>query len=93
MIVGYQRDGPKDARQGRTLFTSAGPWRNSGPLYLSISVDRNRYTFSYGYPNPSRDRRPPVWKTLGTIESDSLTTKTAGGFVGSVFGLLAATGE
>ncbi|MES2987226.1 MAG: glycoside hydrolase family 43 protein [Pseudomonadota bacterium] len=92
MITVDQRDGPKDPKQGKTLFTAQQD-RFVGPLTFRIAVDKNRYVFSYGTPSRSRSLKPPVWKTLGTIETDSLTTKTAGGFVGSVFGLLAATGE
>ncbi|RYD58839.1 MAG: glycoside hydrolase family 43 protein [Sphingomonadales bacterium] len=88
-----QRDGPKTPRLGKTLFSAEDARIHSGPLYLRIAVDKNRYTFSYGRPHPARNYNPAIWKTLGTVETDSLTTSTAGGFVGSVFGLLAATGE
>ncbi|RYY29412.1 MAG: glycoside hydrolase family 43 protein [Sphingomonadales bacterium] len=92
VITVDQRDGPKDAKQGKTLFTALDD-RAEGPLYFRIEVDKNRYSFSYGTPNTARSRKPPIWKELGLIQSDSLTTKIAGGFVGSVFGLFAATGE
>ena len=93
LVTVDQRDGPETPRLGRTIFTRENPRLGGGPIYLKIAVDKNRYSFSYGYPSPARNRRPPIWKSLGSVTTDSLTTKTAGGFVGSVFGLFAATGE
>lgn len=83
-----QREGKDAPRGGKTLFTA--PATPGQPLQLRISVQDNRYRFDYA---PVRGRAAPVWKTLGSVQTDALTTKVAGGFVGSVFGMLAATGE
>ncbi|MDG2534067.1 glycoside hydrolase family 43 protein [Sphingomonas sp. HITSZ_GF] len=80
-----QREGPNSPKLGTTLFTAPAP---SGPTRLRIAVQGRRYTFSYAALGTSH-----AWKQLGTVETDSLTTKVAGGFVGSVFGLFAGQGE
>ena len=60
----------------------------AGALRLRIAVQGRSYAFSYAAPGGK-----PAWQRLGTVETDSLTTKVAGGFVGSVFGLFAGAGE
>ncbi len=80
-----QREGPASPKLGRTLFTAPAP---AGALRLRIAVQGRSYAFSYAAPGGK-----PAWQRLGTVETDSLTTKVAGGFVGSVFGLFAGAGE
>ncbi|MDH4743559.1 glycoside hydrolase family 43 protein [Sphingomonas sp. CBMAI 2297] len=80
-----QREGPGSPRLGKTLFSAAAP---AGQLRLRVDVRGRSYAFSYAAPGTK-----PVWKQLGTVETDSLTTKVAGGFVGSVFGVFAGRGE
>lgn len=80
-----QREGPKAPRTGTTVATArvtAGT-----PLRLRITVADNRYSFAFA---PATGRAAPKWQTLGSVTTDGLTTKTAGGFVGSVFGVFAA---
>jgi xylan 1,4-beta-xylosidase len=60
----------------------------TGPVRLRIAVKGRSYAFSYAGPGAKL-----VWKPLGTVETDSLTTKVASGFVGSVFGVFAGRGE
>lgn len=92
MIVVEQRDGPDAPAGGRQLRAVADPaLSGAGPLDLRISVADNRYSFAYAV--PGRNGTRAAWKPLTTIETDSLTTAKAGGFVGSVFGLFAATGQ
>lgn len=86
-----QREGPNAPKLGKTLFTAEEP--RTGDLYLRITVEGRRYRFSYGTPSRKRSLSPPDWHDLGAVETDSLTTKVAGGFVGSVFGLFAGQGE
>ena len=53
------------------------------PLYLRISAHGAAYDFSYA-------TRPGAWRPLRKGEDGTiLSTKTAGGFVGAVFGLFA----
>ncbi|MEN2709622.1 glycoside hydrolase family 43 protein [Sphingomonas sp. NPDC092331] len=85
VITVDQREGPDGPKLGKTLFTVAAP---AGQLRLRIAVQGRSYAFSYAAPGAK-----PVWKQLGTVETDSLTTKVAGGFVGSVFGVFAGRGE
>jgi len=80
-----QREGPNAPKLGRTLATAPAP---TGPVRLRIAVQGRSYAFSYAAPGAK-----PVWKHLGKVETDSLTTKVAGGFVGSVFGVFAGRGE
>jgi xylan 1,4-beta-xylosidase len=76
-----QREGPNAPKLGKTLATVPAP---AGAVKLRIAVQGRSYAFSYAAPGAK-----PVWKPLGKVETDSLTTKVAGGFVGSVFGLFA----
>ncbi len=80
-----QREGPTAPKLGKTLATAPAP---AGPIRLRIAVQGRSYAFSYAAPGAK-----PVWKHLGKVETDSLTTSVAGGFVGSVFGLFAGAGE
>lgn len=55
-----------------------------GPLYLKIEAQGAEYLFSYG-------TRPDEWTLLAKDDGTILSTRTAGGFVGTVFGLYAYT--
>jgi xylan 1,4-beta-xylosidase len=85
LLVVDQREGPATPDLGKTLFTAPLP---TGPVRLRIAVKGRSYAFSYAGPGAKL-----VWKPLGTVETDSLTTKVASGFVGSVFGVFAGRGE
>ncbi|MBX3564060.1 MAG: glycoside hydrolase family 43 protein [Sphingomonas sp.] len=88
-----RRDGPNDPKLGKTVFQVVNPRIGENALELRIAVEKNVYHFSYSVDHGAANYTPRVWRPLGAIETDSLTTRTAGGFVGSVFGLFAATGE
>ncbi len=85
-LVVDRREGAKEPRLGTTLFVREKVGR--GPILLRIAVEGRRYRFSYAEPAPD-----PAWKELGSVETDGLTTKIAGGFVGSLFGVFAGRGE
>jgi alpha-N-arabinofuranosidase len=63
------------------------------PLALRIELRGNRYVFSYARVLGSPDVPMLAWRPLTRLTTDSLTTKVAGGFVGSVFGVFAGTGK
>jgi len=55
------------------------------PLYLKISADRDKYSFWYGH-------KKNKWSLLEKdLDGRFLSTRTAGGFVGSLFGLYATS--
>ena len=91
LVTVDRRSGPEDPHEGRTIFSIADARSAGGAIDLRVSIAANRYRFAYGY--PAADGKTQAWTTLGTIETDDLTTKVAGGFVGSTIGLLAARGE
>ena len=67
----------------RVIASTPLPSSRDEPLYLKIEAEGADYSFYYAY-------RPEEWKALkegadGTV----LSTKTAGGFVGTYFGLYA----
>ncbi|WP_407082124.1 glycoside hydrolase family 43 protein [Sphingomonas hengshuiensis] len=78
-----QREGPKAPAAGKTLGTA--PVAAGVPLRLRITVQDNRYSFAYAEAKAGT----PRWQPLGSVQTDTLTTRTAGGFVGSVFGVFA----
>ena len=56
-----------------------------GTVYLKIDADADTYRFSYAL-------NPEDWITLGdAADGKILSTQTAGGFVGALFGLYAST--
>jgi len=57
------------------------------PLYLQIRVREDRYDFLYA-------TKPNAWQTLAAdADGTMLSTKVAGGFVGTMFGIYAYTGS
>lgn len=90
MIVVDHRNGPKEAALGKTLFSVPESSPNK-PIVLRISVEASKYQFDYGY--AGKNGVPTTWISLGSTDTDGLTTRVAGGFVGSVFGPFAATGK
>jgi alpha-N-arabinofuranosidase len=92
VLVVDQREGPNSAKLGKTLFTVEDPRAARDGVRLRIAVEGRRYVFSYSHA-PATQVSEKTWKPVGTVETDSLTTKVAGGFVGSVFGLFAGAGE
>jgi len=59
------------------------PVASGAPVYLRINARGGRYDFSYGV-------RPNEWSALAADQDGTiLSTKVAGGFVGTMFGLFA----
>lgn len=75
-----RRAGSTDPAGGVVLASAPG---EGGPLRLRIDAGDGRYSFAYAGPKGA-------WHTLRAGEDGRiLSTKTAGGFVGAVFGLYA----
>ncbi|TGX54402.1 glycoside hydrolase family 43 protein [Sphingomonas gei] len=95
-LVLDRRDGTDSAAAGETVAAveasayGIGPGR---PLALRIEVRGNRYVFSYARVLGSPDVPMLAWRPLTRLTTDSLTTKVAGGFVGSTFGVFAGSAE
>jgi len=60
---------------------------------LRIEVRGNAYSFSYARLLGNPGAPMMAWRPLTELASDALTTKTAGGFVGSTFGVFAGTAK
>ena len=88
MVVRLERRaGPSDPAGGVTLASIPSPVRAGEPLRLRIEADGARYHFSVAAPGGA-------WRyLLRDADGTLLSTKTAGGFVGAVFGLHAYTPE
>ncbi len=72
---------------GRVVVVASAPLegRGDGPLYLRIDARGGEYDFYYG-------RRPGEWIPLRRgADGKILSTKTAGGFVGTMLGMYAYT--
>ena len=79
-----RRSGPGDPAEGVVLASAPAP---DGPLRLRIVAKGGRYDFAYA-------GRVGPWRTLRAGEDGTLlSTKTAGGFVGAVFGLYARSAK
>ncbi|ATY32112.1 glycoside hydrolase family 43 protein [Sphingomonas psychrotolerans] len=91
-----RREGPDAPATGEVVTTlDAGTFgiAPGNPLALRIEVRGNRYIFSYARVLGSPDVPMMAWRPLTEHTTDALTTKTAGGFVGSVFGVFAGRAE
>ena len=78
-VIGRAGRGP--AAADSVLASAPLPSRSDGPIYLRIAARRDRYDFDYAT-SPNR------WTTLlKDADGKVLSTRTAGGFVGVVFGL------
>lgn len=77
-----------DPRQGRIVASAPLPASAAGkPVYLKLSVDGGVLSASYALRNNA-------WKTLaGKADATFLSTKLAGGFVGTVIGLYNEQGK
>jgi alpha-N-arabinofuranosidase len=76
-----RRAGASDPAGGRTIVSIPSPVRPGAPLRLRIEADGDRYHFYWA--RPGGEWQPLLRGADGTI----LSTRTAGGFVGAVFGL------
>jgi alpha-N-arabinofuranosidase len=78
-----RRSGPGDSTAGVLLASAPLPRAYTGTVQLRISARGGAYDFDYAV-------QPSQWRTLRRGEDGKLlSTKTAGGFVGTVFGLFA----
>ncbi len=76
-----RRAGPADAAAGVLLASAPLPSAHTGPVQLRIRARGGAYDFDYAV-------RPGQWRALRHgADGKLLSTKTAGGFVGTVFGL------
>jgi xylan 1,4-beta-xylosidase len=76
-----RRAGPNEPAEGVALASAPLPVAAGQPLYLRIEAEGPRYRFSYA-------ARPGQWRVLRDgLDGTILSTRTAGGFVGAVFGL------
>ena len=86
-VVALQwRAGEKQPAYGATLGTVPLDVKAGAPVHLRITAAGDKYSFSYA-------TKPGRWTEIGTIDGTILSTKTAGGFVGAVFGVFAEKGE
>ena len=78
-----RRAGPNDPQWGAVVATAQLPGPLGAPVRLRITTDSRSYSFFYAGP------RGP-WRQLGAPQDGTiLSTRTAGGFVGAVFGMFA----
>lgn len=76
-----RRAGAKDPVDG--VVVAETPLAGSGPVDLKITARGGAYDFAYAV-------KPGVWTTLkADVDGTVLSTKTAGGFVGALFGVYA----
>ena len=82
-ILLRRRAGPDDPQWGNPIAVARLPGSLGRPVRLRIATDSRTYSFFYAGP------RGP-WRQLGAPQDGTiLSTRTAGGFVGAVFGLFA----
>lgn len=76
-----RKAGGDDVLNGQVISTSVLPEDVSLPLYLKIEAKADLYDFAYSTDNKT-------WTVLEkNLDGKILSTRTAGGFVGAVFGL------
>jgi len=82
-----RRAGPGDPAAGILVASAPLPSRETGAVELRIRARGGMYNFDYAV-------RSGQWRSLRASEDGKiLSTKTAGGFVGAVFGLHAYDGQ
>ncbi|UZK66020.1 glycoside hydrolase family 43 protein [Sphingomonas sp. M1-B02] len=86
MIEAVRRAGPTEPAGGTTIGSAPLPGAAGAPVQFRIAVDDARYTLSYAL-------RPGQWRIVGSADAKMLSTRTAGGFVGAVFGVHAQSGR
>ncbi|MEO6360599.1 MAG: glycoside hydrolase family 43 protein [Sphingomicrobium sp.] len=84
-VVLERRAGPKDAARGVIIASAPLSDAAGAPVYLRIKARGAFYDFAYA-------QKPGAWRTLRQGEDGRiLSTKTAGGFVGTLIGPYAYT--
>jgi alpha-N-arabinofuranosidase len=79
-----RRAGPNDPRDGVVITTLAAP---SGPVSLHAEITGGTARFTYGPDAKS------ATVAAENIDATNLSTAKAGGFVGTIIGLYAASGK
>ena len=75
-----RRAGASDPQDGTVLASAPLDIEPGAPIELRVEASGDSYAFSYGV-------RPGEWQTLAAdLDGKILSTRTAGGFVGVVFG-------
>jgi xylan 1,4-beta-xylosidase len=78
-----RRAGPKDPVDGVVVASAPITLKPGAPVYLRIDAEGGRYAFAYGQSSGQ-------WTVLkADVDGTLLSTKVAGGFVGTVFGAYA----
>jgi len=78
-----KRVGPSDPENGNVIVSAPVELAKGAPLYLKIDARGGLYDFYYG-------TKPGEWTALSRdADGTILSTKTAGGFVGTMFGMYA----
>ncbi|MEI9928440.1 MAG: family 43 glycosylhydrolase [Sphingomonas sp.] len=80
------RNGPSQPSVGVPIASAPLTGAAGAPLRLRVRAKGAAYAFDYA-------TIAGRWKQLGTIDGTMLSTKTAGGFVGAVFGVYAHAGQ
>jgi alpha-N-arabinofuranosidase len=81
-----RRAGPTTGAGGEMIASAPVDLAAGAPLFLKIEARGGRYDFHYA-------TRENAWKLLrGGEDGTILSTRTAGGFVGALFGLHARSG-
>jgi len=80
------RAGPGEPAGGKVMRTIPLDRDAGKPIYLRIATTDGFYRLSYG-------TRPDKLNEAALVDGQMLSTRTAGGFVGAVFGVLAQAGK
>jgi xylan 1,4-beta-xylosidase len=86
-VIGVtRRAGPKEPADGIPLRSVPLPGKPGAPVHLKIDVKDGHYILYYAL-------KPGAWRALGAANATLLSTRTAGGFVGALFGVYAHAGD
>lgn len=80
------RHGADQPKTGTTVASAPLKATPGSPVYLRITAKGADYGFAYA-------TSPGRWTPLGKVDGTTLSTQTAGGFIGAVMGPFARSGE
>ena len=81
-----ERTGEKSPKNGNTISIANIDITPGQTVYLKVSAKGDKYDFYYAVNKGD-------WQQLGkSLDAKQLSTRTAGGFIGVVFGMYAQTG-
>jgi xylan 1,4-beta-xylosidase len=86
VVLVENRAGASDPKPGRILASAPLTAKPGAPVWLRVTASGKDYVFAYA---TTQGR----WQTLGTLDAKQFSTKSAGGFVGTVFGPYARSGQ